>query len=96
MNMRPIKQLTLGMCAAMLAPLMSSADSYRFIISGDPVAAASANTSVSASFGSALETSTRSLPLGAVSLEARYRTMDKTLGVGLRSDPPRGAILIVM
>ena len=96
MNMRSTKQLAFGIYAAMLAPLMSSADGYQFIISGDPVAAASANTSASASSGSALETSTRSLPLGAVSLEARYRTMDETLGVGLRSDPPRGAILIVM
>jgi hypothetical protein len=95
MNMRSIKQLTLGTCAAMLVPLMSPADGYQFIISGDPVAAASANTSVSASFGSALVTSTRSFSLGPVSLEARYRTMDETLGVGLRSDPPQGMFLII-
>ena len=90
-----MQKLILLMCAAMFAPMMSPADDYQFIISGDPVAAASANTSASASSGSALETSTRSLPLGAVSLEARYRTMDETLGVGLRSDPPRGTFIII-
>lgn len=94
MDMRPIKRLTFGTCAAMLAPLISSADGYQFIISGDP-AAASAKTSVSVTSGSALVTSTRSFTTGPAPIEARYRTKDVTLGVGLRSDPQRGMFLIV-
>lgn len=95
MDMRPIKRLTFGTCAAMLAPLISSADGYQFIISGDPAAAASAKTSVSVTSGSALVTSTRSFTTGPAPIEARYRTKDVTLGVGLRSDPQRGMFLIV-
>lgn len=90
-----MQKLILLMCAAMFAPMMSPADDYQFIISGDPIAAASANTSASASPSSALVSSTRSFPLGAVSLEARYRTMDETVGIGLRSDPPRGTFIII-
>ena len=83
-------------CAAMFAPMMLSADDYQFIISGDPIAAAAASTSVSTSSGSALVTSTRSCPLVAVSLEARYRTKDETAGTELNSHSSRGAIVIVM
>ena len=81
--------------AAMLAPLMLSADDYQFIIRGDPIAAATSNSCASASIGTALVTSTRSDPTVATSLEARYRTIAPTTGVKLRSDAPKGMILVV-
>ena len=81
--------------AAMLAPLMSSADGYQFIISGDPVAAAAVSASVSASSGTALVTSARTSPTVAASLEARYRTIDKTAGIALRSDAAKGMMIVI-
>ena len=81
--------------AAMLAPLMLSADDYQFIIRGDPIAAATSNSCASASIGTALVTSTRTNPTAATSLEARYRTFAPTAGVKLRSDAPKGMILVV-
>ena len=81
--------------AAMLAPLILSADDYQFIIKGDPIAAATSNSCESASIGTALVTSTRTDPTAATSLEARYRTIDPTAGVKLRSDAPKGMILVV-
>ncbi len=81
--------------AAMLTPMMLSADDYQFIIRGDPVAAASANSCESASSGTALVTSMRTDPTTATSLEARYRTFAPTTGVKLRSDAPKGMILVV-
>ena len=81
--------------AAMLAPLMLSADDYQFIINGDPIAAATSNSCESASIGTALVTSTLTYPTVATSLEARYRTIDTTAGVKLRSDAPKGLILVV-
>ena len=81
--------------AAMLASLMSSADGYQFIINGDPVVAATVNSKASASAGTALVTSTRTFWTVASSLEARFRTMDKSDGVGLRTDKFKGMIFIV-
>ena len=81
--------------AAIIAPLMLSADDYQFIINGDPMAAATSNSCASASIGTALVTSTRTYPMVATSLEARYRTIDATAGVKLRSDAPKGMILVV-
>ena len=84
--------LTIG-AATMVAPLMSSADGYQFIISGDPVAVATANSSASASSGTALVTSSRTSPTAVASLEARYRTIDETDGIALRTDEFRGIII---
>lgn len=81
--------------AALLAPLKLSADDYQFIIRGDPIAAATSNSCASASIGTALVTSTRTNPTAATSLEARYRTFAPTAGVKLRSDAPKGMILVV-
>lgn len=86
--------LTIG-AAAMVVPLMSSADGYQFIISGDPVAVAAANSSASASSGTALVTSARTSQAAATSLEARYRTIDETAGIALRSDEARGMMIII-
>lgn len=73
-----------------LSPLC--ADTYQFIVSGYPAA----NESYSAaSSGTALATSTRSVPTAAQVLEARYRTWDESDGIPLRSDKPRGFSIFV-
>ena len=72
--------------AAMLAPLLASADGYQFIISGDPVAAATVNSYAAVSSGKALMTDTISAKLDSKSLEARFRTWCESLGRALRSD----------
>ena len=55
-------------------------DEYRFIISGDPIAAATVDSS---SAGAVFE--------GA--LEARYSTCDESVAQSLRSDDPRGLVI---
>jgi len=78
---------------AALSPL--HADTYQFIISGDPVAAATVDSCAVASSGTSLETATRSGGSAASALEARYRTWDESDGIALRSDTYRGLLLIV-
>ena len=81
--------------AAMIAPLMSSADDYQFIISGDPVAASTVNSSKTETPSTSLVTSSRTSPTVAASLEARYRTIIPTAGIKLRSDAAYGLIISV-
>ena len=90
-----MKRLIIMGAAATLAPLVSPADGYQFIISGDPVAAASAHCSKSTTPGTALVTSSRTSPTVTVSLEARYRTIDTTAGIALRTDKARGMVISV-
>lgn len=91
-----MKRLIIMMGAAVIiAPLMLSADDYQFIISGDPVAAATVNSSESATPGTALVTSSRTTPTVAVSLEARYRTIEETGGIALRTDKYTGFTVIL-
>ena len=85
--------LTAAIAAAPLAA--ANGDEYQFIISGDPVAAETVDTSESASIGTALVTSTRTSPTAAASLEARYRTFDESVGIKLRTDSPKGMIISV-
>ena len=85
--------LTAAIAAAPLAA--ANGDEYQFIISGDPVAAKTVNSSESASIGTALVTSTRTSPTAAASLEARYRTFDESVGIKLRTDSPKGMIISV-
>ena len=67
-----------------IAPLLAAnGDEYQFIISGDPIAAATVDSS---SDGAVFEES----------LEARYRTCDESVAHSLRSDDSKGAIIIVM
>ena len=68
------------------APQATSADGYQYIISGNPVAAATENSCVVASSGTALVTGTRAAPTTAAQLEARFRTWDESDGIALRSD----------
>ncbi len=67
--------------AAALLPL--HADTYQFIISGDPVAAATADSHSVASAATSLETATRSGGSAASALEARYRMWDESDGIAL-------------
>lgn len=72
--------------AALLAPLMSSADDYQFIVSGDPVAASTVNSSTKVSSSTSLVSGTLSKLTAADSLEARYRTWHESNSTALRSD----------
>ena len=87
--------LTIGAAAMLLMPLAGAAATYRFIISGDPVAAATENSRASASDGTSLLTGMRTVPAVPASLEARCRTWAESSGTSLRSDRKRGFIMIV-
>jgi len=78
--------------AAMLAPLMSSADSC--IISGDPIAAATVNSNAKVSTSTALVSGTLSKLTESSSLEARYRTWKLSNGTALRSDKAGMTIVV--
>ena len=97
--LRPgLGKAALGVATALAiatAPQAISANGYQYIISGDPVAAATENSCVLASSGTALVTGTRAAPTTAAPLEARFRTWDETAGIALRSDKVRAFILIV-
>ncbi len=78
---------------AMMAFLPSWADSYQFI---NPATYPAPNVSnATASASTALETSTRGTPASAMALDARYRTIDESCSIALRSDKFRGAVLSV-
>ena len=90
-----MNKLLLMICAAaMLAPLVASADGYQFIISGDPVAAAMVNSSAKVSSSTALVSGTLSKPTAAASLEARYRTWELSNSTALRSDKTGMTIVV--
>ena len=80
------KLLTIGAVAMLLVPLVSSADDYQFIISGDPVAASTVGSSSAMSSGKALVTDALTAPSASKPLEARFRTWLASLGKALRSD----------
>lgn len=90
-----MRKLLICGAAAMLATLTLSADDYQFIISGDPVAAASVGSKAVASPGTSLVTGALTASAGAVSLEARYRTWYESDGTALRSDKANGLILFI-
>ena len=90
-----MKRLIIMGAAATLAPLVSPADGYQFIISGDPVAAATVNSSTAETPSTSLVTSSRTAPTVAASLEARYRTVASTVGIKLRSDAAKGMMIVI-
>ena len=92
MNMKKL-MVAVAIGAAALLPL--HADTYQFIISGDPVAAATADSHSVASAATSLETATRSGGSAASALEARYRTWDESDGIALRSDEYHGMMIII-
>lgn len=77
------------------APQMVSGDGYQYIVSGDPVAAAAVDSSVSVSPGASLETGVLTAKTPAGSLEARYRTWDESDGEALRSDKALAFIIVI-
>lgn len=86
-----------GVVAAMFAtslPLWAAIDTYTCIISGDPVAASTADSCAVASAGTSLETGARTGWSVAPTLEARYRTWDESNASALRSDKRRGFPII--
>ena len=90
------KLIIIGGAAVLLIPLLALADAYQFIISGDPVAAATEDSHAVASAGISLETGMRTAPTAADSLEARYRTWYESDGTALRSDKARGIVIYIM
>ena len=90
------KLIMLRWTAMLLIPLMALADTYQFIISGDPVAAATEGSRAVPSSGISLETGMRTAPTAADSLEARYRTWYESDGTALRSDKARGTVIYIM
>ena len=87
------KLLIIGAAATLLVPMVVLADTYQFIISGNPVAAATEDSRAVASSGISLVTGTRTAPTAADSLEARYRTWEWSNGTALRSDKARGMVI---
>ena len=88
-------RIAFAAAAAAAVPALAGADGYKFIISGDPVAAAVERSCSAPSSATALVTGTLSTPAEASSLEARYRTWDGSDGIALRSDKHHGFMLIV-
>lgn len=70
---------------AMNATLPLRADTYQFIRSGDPVAAATEYSRSAASAATSLTTATCAVPTATAALEARYRTIDESDGIALRT-----------
>lgn len=75
-----------GAAALALTALPSSADTNQYIISGDPVAAATKNSNSAVSGGKALVTDALTAVSATRSLEARFRTWCASIGRALRSD----------
>jgi len=94
MSKQKMNRLLLMISAAMIAPLMTSADDCQFIISGDPVAASTVDSSAKVSASTALVSGTLSKLTAASSLEARYRTWELSNSTALRSDKA-GMIIVV-
>lgn len=81
--------------AAFAAVLPSVADDYQFIVSGDPVAAATADTSSCATEGVALLTGTLTASVMSPEFDIRSWTLFETLGVKLNTWPLRGGLFII-
>ena len=92
-----MKRLLITACMALvLVPLTLSADEYKFIVSGDPVAATTANSSSSVSSGNALVADELTAVSASQSLEARFRTWCTSIGRALRSDDWSAALMIFL
>ena len=83
---------TIGVAVFSLAVL---ADTYQYIISGDPMAAATEDSCAVSSVATSLVTATESTRSAASPIEARYRTWDESDGIALRSDKYRATMIIL-
>ena len=106
MRRSTVKPLRLAAFAVALAPLMPSLADYQFFHFDEGTALhgyasyaewlASANVGTAVeTAGTALATSARTCTTASSSLEARYRTIDETDGIALRSDKCRATIIII-
>ena len=89
----PCKSVAI-LAVLLAAAATAGADTYQFIISGDPVAASTVDSCVAASAATPLETATRNDRSVASPIEARYRTWDESDGIALRSDQYRATMII--
>ena len=88
--------LTAALAAGAAARAAANGDGYQFIMSGDPIAAAVADTSSASSGTIALVGGP--LAGGVVygsELEARFRTMDDSNLTSLRSGTMRGSMIVL-
>ena len=85
------KLLCLTFCLAAGA----SFGDYQYIISGDPMAAATEDSCAVSSVATSLVTATESTRSAASPIEARYRTWDESDGIALRSDKYRATMIIL-
>lgn len=83
-----------GAAVLALTSLMSPADDY--IVSGYPVAAATANSSSSVSSGNALVSDALTAVSASKALEARFRTWCASIGRALRTDDWSAALMIIL
>lgn len=91
-----MKLLAMTIAAALtLASMVSPADEYQYIISGDPVAASTENSCATASSSASLVTGSLSAPGVANALETRFKTWFASVGVALKSYKWRGLMLYV-
>ena len=85
----------IGVAAGLFAPLVA-VGAYQYILSGDPVAAATVDSSSASSGTTSLECGTHAEGIVFASdLEAFYRSWDESPARSLRSDDPRGIIISV-
>ena len=81
------------LAAAAFVPL--HADTYQFIISGNPVAAATVDSCAVASTATSLDTGTLSTPAASQGLEARFRTWLASEGTGLLSTLLKKGLMLI-
>lgn len=74
---------------------VSANAAYQFIISGDPLANAKADSFTAVSSGGPLTTGAAPAPSASLPLESRFQTCDESGGIALRSDKPLATILFV-
>ena len=85
-----------GAAAMTLTPLASSADTYQYIISGDPIAAATEKSHSAVSGGNALVADALTSVSASRSLEARFRTWCASIGRALRTDDWVTGLMIIL
>ncbi len=81
--------------AVATAPPAATADGYQFILSGDPVAAATEGTAYDVSSGTSLAVGVLDYVSEADALEARRRTSDESPGTALDSTEASGFVFII-
>lgn len=94
---KPLWPFTLALALAFDLATAAVADEYQFICTPgwNPVTASLAKSSTTRSLGTAIATGTIRSRTATSSIEARYRTIDETDPIALRTDKWLGTILYV-